>query len=224
MPTAVWWFSSRLCQCGDMNFSISMRQRNCLLQAAASNAASVNEPLYLHLCLFDKRFYNIITPSAVCWKNCNFICILLKTIILLRNVELFLLLKITNCDTFSEFSFQNLFFDHLFFIKMPHSGLFFLHFRIFNLVDSKHMFYILICQRLKSNCGHLVSEVNALPTEPQPLSILVHFLPSTSLHRVNTRLMTTTSGLVFILDTQIPEIVPYLFCLNSFVENRFMKN
>ena len=116
------------------------------------------------------------------------------------------------------------FFDHLFFIKMPHSGLFFLHFRIFNLVDSKHMFYILICQRLKSNCGHLVSEVKALPTEPQPLSILVHFLPSTSLHRVNTRLMTTTSGLVFILDTQIPEIVPYLFCLNSFVENRFMKN
>ena len=33
------------------------------------------------------------------------------------------------------------------------------------------MFYIKICQWLESNCGPLVLEATALPTEPQPLPI-----------------------------------------------------
>ena len=44
LATAVCRFRSRLCQCRDRNFSISLQQCNRLPDATESNAASVNEP------------------------------------------------------------------------------------------------------------------------------------------------------------------------------------
>ena len=58
---AVCGFCSRLHQCRDRNFSISLRQCNHLPHAAASNAASVTEQLNL----FDKG--TDIVPSR--WLN-----------------------------------------------------------------------------------------------------------------------------------------------------------
>ena len=58
----------------------------------------------------------------------------------------------------------------IFFYKLAIPGLFFLYFRLFNIVDSKQMFNK-FCQWLDSNRGPLVSEATALPTEPQPLPI-----------------------------------------------------
>ena len=52
-----------------------------------------------------------------------------------------------------------------FFKKWAIPGLFFVYFCLFITVDSKQMFNK-FCRWLDSNCGHLVSEATALPTEP----------------------------------------------------------
>ena len=51
------------------------------------------------------------------------------------------------------------------FLKWAIPGLFFVYFCLFITVDSKQMFNK-FCRWLDSNCGHLVSEATALPTEP----------------------------------------------------------
>ena len=52
---------------------------------------------------------------------------------------------------------------------MGHFRPLFPYFRLVNTdVDSKQMFNITVCQWLDSNCGPLVLEVTALPTEPKP--------------------------------------------------------
>ena len=53
-------------------------------------------------------------------------------------------------------------------LKMVHSRPLFLYFCLFYAVDSKHMFFIKVCQWLHSNRGPLVSEPTPLPTVPQP--------------------------------------------------------
>ena len=53
---------------------------------------------------------------------------------------------------------------------MSHSRPIFLHFRLFNTVDSKQMFYIKVCQWTTD------FENDALPNEPQPLPYLLHCL------------------------------------------------
>ena len=53
------------------------------------------------------------------------------------------------------------------YIFMGHSRPLF-YFCLFNTADNKQMFSLKVCQWLDSNCGPLVSEVTALPTEPQP--------------------------------------------------------
>ena len=52
----------------------------------------------------------------------------------------------------------------------------YLYFHLFNTVDNKQMFYIKVCRWLDSNRGPLVSDVTALPTEPQPLPKRSKFL------------------------------------------------
>ena len=53
-------------------------------------------------------------------------------------------------------------------LKMRHSRPLFLYFRLFNVVNSKQMFYIIVCRWLDSNRGPLVSKATALPTVPLP--------------------------------------------------------
>ena len=60
-----------------------------------------------------------------------------------------------------------------FFKKMGHPQPLLLYFRLFNAVDRK-MFIINFCQKRDSNRGPLELEVTALPTEPQPLPIVVN--------------------------------------------------
>ena len=58
-----------------------------------------------------------------------------------------------------------------FFKKWAIPGLFFFIFRLFNtqlIVYNNYSILINFCQWLDSNCGPLVSEATALPTEPQP--------------------------------------------------------
>ena len=56
-----------------------------------------------------------------------------------------------------------------FFLKMDHSRTLFLHFHLFNTVDSKQIFNIKVCWWLYLNRRSLKLEASALPTEPQPL-------------------------------------------------------
>ena len=46
-------------------------------------------------------------------------------------------------------------------------------FRLFNTVDSKQMFDIKVCRWLDSNHGPLMLKAIALPTEPQPQTMLI---------------------------------------------------
>ena len=61
------------------------------------------------------------------------------------------------------------------FFKLGHSRPLFLHFRLFNTVDSTYKF----CQWLDSNHEPLVLEATSLPTAPQPLPYLhlLSFVP-----------------------------------------------
>ena len=52
---------------------------------------------------------------------------------------------------------------------MGHSRPLILYFRLFNTVDSKHIFNIKFCHWLDSNHGPLELEATALPTQPRPL-------------------------------------------------------
>ena len=58
---------------------------------------------------------------------------------------------------------------YIFFKIWAISGLFFLYFRLFNTVDSKHLFSINFCRWLDSNRWPLAVEATALPNEAQPL-------------------------------------------------------
>ena len=59
------------------------------------------------------------------------------------------------------------------FLKMDFYRPLFLYFRLFFTVDRKQMFYIKVCWWLHSNCRPQVLEATALPTESQPLPIIV---------------------------------------------------
>ena len=57
-------------------------------------------------------------------------------------------------------------------IPVLFSFFYFLYFRLFNSLKSKHGLHK-VCRWLESNCGPLASEAIALPIEPQPLPIFL---------------------------------------------------
>ena len=57
-------------------------------------------------------------------------------------------------------------------IVSGHSQSLLLYFQFFNTVDSTQKFNINFCWWMDLNCGPLVLEATALPTEPQPLPIV----------------------------------------------------
>ena len=65
---------------------------------------------------------------------------------------------------------------YFFLFKICYPRPLFLYFRLFNSVDRKQMFIINFCQWLDLNCGPLVSEATALPTDAQLLPLYNHLL------------------------------------------------
>ena len=66
----------------------------------------------------------------------------------------------------------------IYFVKMAFPYLYFIYFRLFNIVDSKQcLIYILPMTGSEQQTSG--SEATALPTEPQPIPMISFFLPFT---------------------------------------------